>query len=691
MKFGIRINRSVLIQTGIFFVAALIMFFWAGTPVWYLLAFPAAFFLIGIIQIDLKGVFKGIGWLWTIALFLAGPVFTTYCIQYTILEPELFRKTKKKVWRLNVLMVLCIYLISLILIAEARYAMSAAHVLCMLAAFADYFVYEFRQNEISFADIKTIGTGLSVAKSYRFELHPRGALVLLLSVLAISLVMHCRMGYPRVVRWFLRGTGMLCMAVMIPYISSSTAKIATQTWEKKGTYKNGFVLNFYLSYGDSKVDPPEGYSSGQIRNMELLYGAPQEEDETGLLDEEEPFLAEQDLDGSGTVPAGNDNTETVPGGSEKTAVKPTIITIMDESFADFRVLGDFEASEEIMPFIDSLTENTVKGYALASVFGAKTPNSEWEYMTGNTMAFLSDGSVVYEQYLGNTPTSIVSELKNQGYTTVAMHPYLSTGWKRSTVYPKLGFDEMHFQDDGYFDETKLMRKYITDQELFDKIIGRYEEKDPDEPMFFMTITMQNHGGYKEEYDNFTSDVTYMGGRYKDADQYISLCHQTDLAVENLINYFSSVDEPVVIVFFGDHLPSLQTPFFRSVNGKGISGLTLTQLQALFSVPFFIWTNYDSEEAVVEHTSLNFLSTMALKQAGLELSPWREFLCDLQEHIPAMNCRAFYSAAKKKYFHYEDAEGEDLKWITCYQMLQYNEMFDRKGRSSWFFPYLNDAS
>ena len=132
---------------------------------------------------------------------------------------------------------------------------------------------------------------------------------------------------------------------------------------------------------------------------------------------------------------------------------------MSESYADLSVVGDFSTNIDVAPYFHSLKENAIHGYALSSVFGAKTPNSEWEFMTGNSMAFLPSGSVVYQQYISKTPTSIVSNLKNGGYTCVAMHPYYETGWSRNAVYPDLGFDETHFIDD--FDQTKLLREYIT--------------------------------------------------------------------------------------------------------------------------------------------------------------------------------------------------------------------------------------
>ena len=688
MKFGFQCNRKVLILTGVYFAAALVMFLLTHYPPAYLFLCPLGYFVINGITLNVRPRWKWVTWMWTALYFGAGPVFSTLCIQHIILEPELYRKTKENILKLNMLCVLCIYLLLLAVIAEARFAWWIAHVFCLFIAFVDYFVYEFRENEVSFADISSVGTGLSVMKSYRLQLHDRGAIALLLSALLMAVIRRSRIETKRLVRWIIRAAAAVALIAMVMYLRGRTARMVTQTWEKKGTYKNGFVLNFVLGVGDGIVKAPEGYDLSEIEALEAEYGnaadAADAADQTGAV-------------ASNTVTGVSSDTSLLMKTKAPTVLngrKPVIITIMDESFADFRNVGNLTTNIEVLPFLDTLTENTMRGFALASVYGAKTPNSEWEYLTGNSMAFLPEGSVVYEQYITKTPTSLVSTLKNEGYTAVAMHPYQNTGWKRNTVYPKLGFDEMYFLEDGYFDETKILRKYITDQELFDKIIERYEQQqtqDPDTPLFIMSITMQNHGGYKEKYDNFTNDVIYQtpSGFYEDANQYLSLTHETDKALENLIGYFEAQDVPVEIIFFGDHLPSLQSAFFRSLNGKGISGLTLTQLQQLFSVPFFIWTNYDTEETSVELTSINYLSTLALSRAGIELPPYNRFLADLMTHIPAMNARAFYSVSSGKFLHYDKAAGEEKEWIDRYDELQYNEMFDKSGKSSVFFPYLKE--
>ena len=90
--------------------------------------------------------------------------------------------------------------------------------------------------------------------------------------------------------------------------------------------------------------------------------------------------------------------------------------------------------------------------------------------------------------------------------------------------------------------------------------------------------------------------------------------------------------------------------------------------------------------MVDVTSLDYLSTMALERAGIELPAYNQFLADMQEVVPAINSRGYYSKSKGCYLHIDEAEGEEKEWIEKYHMLQYNSMFDKKNRSSFFFPY-----
>ena len=591
-KIKLEYDKKNNIRAAIAIILAIVMYVTIGFHIGVLIAYGLLYYLIKSLKIDLD---QRCPWLWTAILFVSGAIFTTFSIQYMLLDSELFQRMSDLKWVLNVLCCLVVYLVVQLFTNNAGLSCIISHTSLLSFAFINYFVYLFRGNEFTFSDIRSIGTGLSVAGNYKLQLNDRGAYAIFGAALFIAFVRKCHVKFARA--WQMRIIDAMLAAICVIIVGMAAYDVNTETWEQKGTYRNGYILNYILGIRDSFIAQPDGYSEEAIQKLEKKYSS-------------------NDKDYS------------------KTDIKdPTIIVIMNESFSDLSVLGDLQTNIPLTPFIDSLKENTTKGYALSSVFGAKTPNSEWEYLTGNSMAFLPAGSVVYQQYISDTPTSIVSNLKDDGYTCVAMHPYYATGWSRNQVYPKIGYDEMHFIDD--FDQTKILREYITDQELYDKIIERYESRGANEKLYLMGITMQNHGGYGEPYDNFYEGCYKIGRSYTDANQYLSLVHESDKAVKNLIEYFSKVDDPVEIVFFGDHQPSLNSNFYPLLNGKGMSGLTEDELEALYTVPFFIWTNYDTPEETVDITSLNFLSTMTLERAGIELPAYNKFLADMMETVPAV--------------------------------------------------------
>ncbi len=601
----------------------------------------AYFFIKGM---DVNPPVKLNGLWFAIEIFLSS-IFTVYLIQYLLLDDELRAKTTDaKIW-LNILCALVVYLIVMAICARITKCIMISHITMLSVAGIDYFVYRFRGNELIFSDLKSFKTGLSVATEYEFSIESHAVFAIVISMVFIALIrkFHIDFEHKLLIR-------ICCAGAAVPvvmYLSAHTKGINTESWQQKGTYRNGFLLNYALSARDSIVKKPADYSL----------------DTVGALEEE--YRADA-----------NDLAALVPEDA------PVIIGIMDESFADLSVIGDLKLNQEFMPFIDSMKDNVIKGYALASVFGAKTPNSEWEFLTGNTMAYLPSGSVVYQQYLNGEPYSIVDVLTKYGYNCISMHPYFKSGWSRESNYPMIGFTESLFIDD--FEQKYMIRNYVSDQEMFDKLIEKYEEKQPDEKLFMFGITMQNHGGYKDSYDNFEVDTYMTNGKYDDVNQYLTVAHQTDIAVKNLIEYFEGVDEKVIICFFGDHQPSLQDAFYKQLNGHGLSGLELDSLENIFTVPFFIWTNYETESEEVECTSLNFLSTMTLERAGLPLPPYNQFLSDLQETIPALNSRGYYSKENGGFRYIPEATGDESDFLKDYEILQYNSMFDKANRSDVFF-------
>lgn len=647
MKIKLNFEKENVARLAVAMLLAAVLFFNIGFSIYALLGFGILYFFIKCLNVELNRKWS---WLWSALMIAGSAVFTAYHVQYLLLDAELRAKISQERMFLNIVCCLVLFLAVQLFTKRVNLGCMISYIFLMSMAGINYFVYLFRGNEFIFSDLKSIQTGLSVAGNYEFVLDDRAGYVILLSVLYVALVRKFPL---EIAARKLQMAVCFSLAVLgSVYVGEKSQDIVTETWEQKGSYRNGYILNYVLSVRDCFVTVPEGYSDEAVVALGDVYA--QTEPGTGIGDAGE---------------------------------KPTIIVVMSESYADLSVVGEFGTNTELTPFYDSLTENTVKGYALSSVFGAKTPNSEWEFMTGNSMAFLPSGSVVYQQYITDTPTSLVSNLKNEGYTCVAMHPYYETGWSRNMVYPNMGFDEMHFIDD--FDQTQMLREYVTDQEFYERIIDRYESRGANEDLFIMSISMQNHGGYTEKYENFNEEVRMLGINYPDVNQYLSLVHESDKALEYLISYFESVDDPVEIVFFGDHQPSLSSSFYPYLNGKGLSGLTTDELEALYTVPFFIWTNYETKEETVEITSINFLASMALQRAGLTIPPYNQFLLDMMEVVPAINSRGYYSKSAGAFLHIEEATEEEAEWIRDYKILQYNNMFDKKGKSELFFPYIVD--
>lgn len=645
MKFGFTFEKRNCITSGIAFAVMLGFCLYSGKTPLMAVIFGAVYFLLKGLSIELT---PKLNYVWLAIEVAVSSVFTELLIQHMLLLPEDRTRITSQKWTLNILCCAVVYLGLIFLTARPKIACMTAHIFLMSLGGINYFVWQFRQNEFTFGDLKAISTGLSVASEYHFSLDTRAAMAVILSIVYVAGIRRINLSFKRI--YVLRALSLCAAVVLVTHIAIKAESIVTETWEQKGTYRNGYILNFVLGIRDSFVEKPADYSLDTIKELEDKYGT---------------TAADADA-------------------SKETEDAPVIIAIMNESFADLGVIGDLRTNQEVTPFLDSMDTNITKGYALSSVFGAKTPNSEWEFLTGNTMAYLPSGSVAYQQYVSGNTYSLVSTLESYGYNCVSMHPYYATGWSRNKVYPLLGFTQSYFIDD--FDQSNIVREYITDEELYNKIIAQYEAKDPDEKLFIMSITMQNHGGYTDEYPNFTENVRMTNGYYSDVNQYLSLVNTSDQALEKLINYFSNVDQKVEIVFFGDHQPSLNSSFYRQMNGKGLSGLTIDELEELFTVPFFIWTNYDSETQTDVHTSLNYLSTMVLDKAGLPLTPYHKFLEDLQTKVPAMNSRGFYSTQDGEYKHYVDATGEEKEMLDQYQILQYNDMFDKKNRSDVFFSY-----
>lgn len=296
------------------------------------------------------------------------------------------------------------------------------------------------------------------------------------------------------------------------------------------------------------------------------------------------------------------------------------------------------------------------------------------------MAFLPAGSIPYQQYVTKPMGNLTSILNEQGYESTAIHPYPGTGWNRNTVYKDFGFSEFYDSED--FVDPSYYRCYISDESSYDKIKEVLEDKSDDKPKFIFNVTIQNHGGYNFGEDVFESDVKITDMKNTtQANQFLSLAKRSDEAFKNLLTYLQGIDEPTIVVFFGDHMPPIEQKFYEEIytrRGTSLFSLdNLEDLQTKFTVPFRIWANYDIEEQDLGTISANYLSSILLNTANLEMSDYNKFLLKLREEIPAMNVNG-YIGADGKYYKY-DEESPYSDDIKEYEKYQYNNLFDKSHK------------
>lgn len=511
----------------------------------------------------------------------------------------------------------------------------------VLLGIINAFIYQFRGKELMFVDLRSIGTAINVASQY--TPHVSAYMFFWWAVWGmLFLLLYAIPAVPEGSAKKVRLKALAAEAALIAVLVLGTADMYTYTWDTRGTETNGYFLNFYMGFRDSFVTEPEGYTPEALAQLEKEYA---------------------------------DAGESAP-------ERPNVIVIMNESFADLSVLGSAPRTNiPVTPFLDSLQENTIRGNALVSVLGGNTANSEFEFLTGHSTAFLPDGTVPYQYYIEENLPSLPWLMSSLGYDTFATHPYLSTGWSRTRVYPLLGFDSFTFQED--YPQQDLIRTYVSDREMYEYVLQKLEDNG-DAPLFLFGITMQNHGSFDYDGDNFDKTVELEGyeQEYPMAEQYLSLINHSDTALKYLITRLEAFPEDTVLLFFGDHLPKVEDSFYEELHGDVFMGLD-QQVQK-YTVPFFVWANYDIPEQQVECTSLNYLSTYLLEAAGIPLPPYYRLLKEAEQQIPAISALGYYSLSQGTYLDLEEAEGTEKEWLNRCAWAQYNNMFDTENRSGVFF-------
>ena len=489
-----------------------------------------------------------------------------------------------------------------------------------LISILNIYLLRFRNQILNWGDLSSLQTALNVADQYSFMPQTEEIFVVATTFFIIitgiilyrkKLYINCKqvLAYPIII--------ILFFVIVSNNRFEGFFQIQPTTYHYN---KTGYVLNMIKTYKLYKNSYPEGYS------VELL----EEFNNNTLIPEVE-----------GDVP---DN----------------IIVVMNEAFSDLPFSNEIKIDN-----INNLKENTIKGTAYASILGGTTANSEYEFLTSNSMGLTNPNSV---PYMSNNITygsySIVKTLKRLGYEAIAFHPFMDSGWNRKSVYEHFGFDIFyHIKNSNVsLHNVEAINENIPDKANYLELIRLYENKVQDK-WFMFNVTMQNHSPNPD---------------------YIKNIELSDEDIMMLIDYFKNVDEKTMIVFFGDHQLAMEDTYYEKYLGKSKHELSGEELEQLYTVPFFIWANYDIPEKENVKTSINFLSTIMFDVANLPLNKYQLLQLDIMERIPVIHGNGMWDNEGNYYSSIEDLP-EDIKDdVKLYKMIQAQSMIDPDNKIEELF-------
>ena len=397
-------------------------------------------------------------------------------------------------------------------------------------------------------DVKNLTDGLSIAKKYLTHTQMTvGAVLLGLAVIILLIILIRSPKY----------RGKLKYKVNIPLVLAGILAFGgiTQLALEKRVLSNYFgnIAIAYEDYGypyclattifNTGISAPRDYSEKEISRIEKT---------------------EENL------PATKDGSH------------PNILFLQLESFFDPTLVNYLDISEDPIPYFRKLMEEYSSGYYKVPSVGAGTANTEFESITGMSLHYFGPGEYPYKSILKETTCeSAPYVLKNLGYTAHAVHNNEANFYGRRSIFPNLGFDTFTSAEYMKDENQKNPLGWTKDSVLTDEIVKCLDSTEG--PDYVYTISVQGHGDYPSEPVLENPEITVSGAPTDELNNkweyYVNQIHEMDNFVKELTDRLADYPEDVVLVMYGDHLPTM--------------GLTVEDVENkyLFQTEYVMWDNF----------------------------------------------------------------------------------------------------
>ena len=398
------------------------------------------------------------------------------------------------------------------------------------------------------------------------------------------------------------------------------------SWSQNINYaNNGFVAAFTSNIGRASLEMPYNYSKEMIEGIVNKYSDIAETNNVARID-----IEDDDID---------------------------IIFILNESFFDpERISDSFPISGgDVTPNLHELETQIPAGILRTTQFGGGTANVEFEVLTGFSLFFFEEPISAFQDLFAVQKSfpSFASFLQETGnYQAFGMHPYDPGMYKRSTVYPILGFNDFLSQNDFSNGTPYSTANYISDASAYDEVFSRIDAVESGENVFVNLVTMQNHGATSRqlEYHPYNAEVdppeAYSSYAF---DDYLALLTASDAMLGDLATRVLEREKKTMILFYGDHLPGV----FNDILGENDD--------RRYETPLLILANFGDPYFEIGTVSPNYLPAIALNYMNAQKSPFFYLLDDVKSETPILT---------RNYFNMGE-EPELVDAFADYYMIMYD--------------------
>ncbi len=477
------------------------------------------------------------------------------CFKYFFNEPFVFFY--------NALIIMLTLSVAL-LTKKRNFFFALISILWLASSITNFVMLGFRTTPFAATDLSVLDSAISLIGVYFTPIQIVFLAIGLVLLIAGIVVVWIKC--PKEKTHFFKSATAVAAIVVIFVISTNASikanAISTTFGNLAEAYEQyGFAYCFSCSIIDTGIDKPQDYSEEEMDRI----------------------LAKVDND-SKSVFNGNGSTGESAGEASQ-GVKPNVIMVQLESFFDPENLKSLSYSESPVPVFSKLKQEYSSGYLTVPALGAGTANTEFEVLTGMSTDFFGAGEYPFKTVLKSSVSeSIPYNLGELGYSSHAIHNHTSNFYGRNTVYSNLGFDS--FSGIEYMNSIEYTPMgWAKDNVLTSEIMKALDSTDNQD--FVFTVSVQAHGRYPNNVDDPDQTISVYGiddaSKQSEFEYYLTQIHETDAFIGDLIEKLQNYSEPVILVLYGDHLPSLGITDEELVNGS------------VYQTEYVIWNNMGLEK------------------------------------------------------------------------------------------------